>query len=63
MCVSDPVTEHLVPKASVAVDDRAKRFTVRIETDQMVKISVCYKHLHAECVELIHFSKVGEIRS
>ncbi|KAK2899111.1 hypothetical protein Q8A67_010529 [Cirrhinus molitorella] len=51
-------TEDPVPKASVTVDDHAKRFTVRMETDQIVRISLCYSHSYPECVELIHFNKV-----
>ncbi|XP_042585004.1 interleukin-17 receptor E-like isoform X1 [Cyprinus carpio] len=42
--------EHTVPKASVTVDEHAKRFTVRVETDQSaVEISLCYNNSHAEC--------------
>ncbi|XP_073675427.1 interleukin-17 receptor C [Garra rufa] len=55
---TDSLSEYPVPKASVTVDDRAKRFTVRMETNQMVKISLCYKHSYPECVELIHFNQV-----
>ncbi|XP_016394566.1 interleukin-17 receptor C [Sinocyclocheilus rhinocerous] len=50
------VVEHTdpVPKASVTVDEHAKRFTVRMQTDQRVKMSLCYKRSHAECSEIIH---------
>ncbi|XP_016326202.1 interleukin-17 receptor C-like isoform X1 [Sinocyclocheilus anshuiensis] len=50
------VVEHTVPKASVTVDEHAKRFTVRMETDHsQVEISLCYNNSHAVC-EGIYFS-------
>ncbi|XP_052461217.1 interleukin-17 receptor E [Carassius gibelio] len=53
---ADHVVEHTdpVPKASVTVDEHAKLFTVRLETDQKVRMSLCYKFSHAECVQITH---------
>uniref|UniRef100_A0A8C2L7W3 SEFIR domain-containing protein n=1 Tax=Cyprinus carpio TaxID=7962 RepID=A0A8C2L7W3_CYPCA len=48
------VVEHTVPKASVTVDEHAKRFTVRMETAQRVRMSLCYKPSHAECFQITH---------
>ncbi|XP_077053367.1 uncharacterized protein LOC143703142 [Siphateles boraxobius] len=48
-----------VPEARVTVDEHYKRFTVRLQTDRVVKISVCYKHSHRECV--IHEGVVLQI--
>ncbi|KTG42147.1 hypothetical protein cypCar_00033685 [Cyprinus carpio] len=53
--------EHTVPKASVTVDEHAKRFTVRVETEQSaVEISLCYNNSHAEC-EGNYFNKMEVI--
>ncbi|CAM4713421.1 unnamed protein product [Leuciscus chuanchicus] len=49
--------EDPVPKARVTVDEHHKRFTVRLDTDRMVKISLCYKHSYREC-EVFHFQKI-----
>ncbi|XP_056097396.1 interleukin-17 receptor E, partial [Rhinichthys klamathensis goyatoka] len=46
-----------VPDARVTADEHYKRFTVRLETDRMVKISLCYKHSFRECVGF-HFQKI-----
>ncbi|XP_051757900.1 uncharacterized protein LOC127516969 isoform X2 [Ctenopharyngodon idella] len=51
--------EDPVPEARVSVDERDKRFTVRMKTDQMVKISLCYKHSFPECVEQRYFGKIN----
>uniref|UniRef100_A0A8C1UBP9 Interleukin 17 receptor E n=1 Tax=Cyprinus carpio TaxID=7962 RepID=A0A8C1UBP9_CYPCA len=51
---ADHVVEHTVPKASVTVDEHAKRFTVRMETAQRVRMSLCYKPSHAECFQITH---------
>ncbi|XP_051949796.1 interleukin-17 receptor E-like [Xyrauchen texanus] len=41
--------EDLMPEFSVTVDKHAKRFIVTLETDLIVKISLCYMHLYGEC--------------
>ncbi|ROI74335.1 Interleukin-17 receptor E [Anabarilius grahami] len=51
--------EDPVPEARVSVDERDKRFTVCMNTDQMVKISLCHKHSFPECVERRYFGKIN----
>lgn len=58
--VSDPGLTDPVPKASVTVDEHAKLFTVRLETDQKVRMSLCYKFSHAECVQITHVPEVSQ---
>ncbi|XP_039530765.1 interleukin-17 receptor C [Pimephales promelas] len=53
----DKHSDDAVPDARVTVDERHKRFTVRLETNRLVKISLCYKHSFRECVGF-HFQKI-----
>ncbi|XP_051524732.1 interleukin-17 receptor E-like [Myxocyprinus asiaticus] len=50
--------EDSMPEASVTVDNRAKQFIVKLQTDQIVRISLCYKHSYAECNELTYFGQI-----
>ncbi|XP_058641557.1 uncharacterized protein LOC131546191 isoform X2 [Onychostoma macrolepis] len=48
--VENTDTDDPVPKASVTVDEHAKHFTVRMDTDRgEVEMSLCYKNSHAVC--------------
>ncbi|KAK7135223.1 hypothetical protein R3I94_014013 [Phoxinus phoxinus] len=49
--------EDPVPEARVTVDEHEKRFTVRLETDRRVKISLCHKHSFPEC-EVDHVQEI-----
>lgn len=53
-------TEHEepVPEARITVDEQEKRFTLVMKTQQITKISLCYKHSSAECVEIKHHGQI-----
>lgn len=56
----EPVDKDPVPEAGVSVDEHQKRFTVRMETDQTVKIGLCYMQSSHECKVLKDVKKVSE---
>ncbi|XP_073767446.1 interleukin-17 receptor E isoform X1 [Danio rerio] len=50
--------EEPVPEARITVDEQEKRFSLLMKTQQITKISLCYKHSSAECVEIKHHGQV-----